>query len=109
MRTSIKKQTIQGVQVESWYHEGYCKWEAWVKGTGTCTDLSSRDGALDSVMALYSSTFCPCCGSLGTMGRIQRDDGGRAHIGLYCLPCGYAQTKRENKEWYCVVGEMAIA
>jgi hypothetical protein len=108
MRTSIKKQTIQGLEIESWYNEGSCNWEAWVKGSGSTTDSFDRDGAIDGVRALHESCFCPCCKSKGTLGIIHGGENVRGKAGLYCLPCGYAQSKVGSREWYFMAGGIKV-
>jgi hypothetical protein len=108
MRTNIKKQAIQGLEIESWYNEGACNWEAFVKGSGSATDSFDREGAIDGVIALHDSTFCPSCKSKGSLGILRGDDSARGRVGLYCTPCGYAQSKVGSREWYFMVGGIKV-
>jgi hypothetical protein len=108
MRTNTKKQTIQGLEIESWYNEGACNWEAWVKGSGSVTNSFDREGAIDGVRALHESTFCPSCKSKGALGILRGDDSARGRAGLYCSPCGYAQSKTGSHEWYFMAGGIKV-
>jgi hypothetical protein len=102
MRTCIKKNTIHGIDVESWYNETLCNWEAYIKGTGSSTAPCDRGDAIASVITLHESTFCPCCGNQGKLGIMKREDEKETFVGLGCIPCQYAQ-KRDGL-WYFIVG-----
>jgi hypothetical protein len=101
-KTNKMKHEIQGVTIESWYDEKDCNWQAYVKGTGTVSDVHNREDAIFSALELEKSTYCPFCGMKGKLSRLESDKG--VHFGLACLPCEYAQSKKGSRDWYFIAG-----
>ena len=102
MKSQVMKHTIQGIEIESWYDENGCKWEAFVKGAGTVLDVHNREDAIFKALELEKSTYCPWCGERGKLCRLESNRG--FHFGLACLPCEYAQSKKGSREWYFIAG-----
>ena len=106
MRTQRKTVTVWGNEIESWYNEESCNWEAFIPGSGSFTDPHDRMDAVMGVVELHNSTFCPSCKEKGKLGIFQRSDTRKSVVGLYCKPCGYAQSKG-GRQWNFMVGGIA--
>lgn len=104
MKSEIMKHNIQGFEIESWYEETACHWRAFIKGTGTVTDVHNREDAVFKALDLEKSTYCPLCKDKGKLCRLESEHG--AHFGLACIPCGYAQSKPNKMDWYFIASGM---
>lgn len=45
-----RTETLHGFEVESWYNESRCNWEAWILGIGNSSDPENRENAIVSIL-----------------------------------------------------------